>query len=114
MNFLSNILGYSFKGSLGWLTDVYSTLPTILYSILAVVGGAGVVYAIILGINLAKSESDDKRKTASTRLRNTIIGVAVLLVLVLFINVFLPMILLAAFPNEVSKTALIPILQLSL
>lgn len=97
------LLDYIYSGNLAWLDDVYNILPSILYAILAVVGGAGTVYAIILGINLAKSESDDKRKTASTRLKNTIIGVAVLLVLVLFINLCLPAILHAAFPNEVTK-----------
>lgn len=103
MNLINTLLAYQYSGNLAWLEDVYSTLPTILYAILAVVGGAGMVYAVILGINLAKSESDDKRKTASTRIKNTIIGVGVLLILVLFINVFLPMILAAAFPNEVKK-----------
>ena len=95
------LLKIVYTGNFAWLQDVYNTLPAILYSILALVGGAGTVYAIILGINLARSDSDDKRKTASTRLRNTVIGVCVLLVLVIFINVFLPMILKAAFPNEI-------------
>lgn len=102
MKFFS-LLNYTYTGSLAWLDDVYSTLPGILYAILALLGGAGTVYAIILGINLAKSDSDDKRKTASTRLKNTIIGVAVLLVLVLFINLALPEILHAVFPESVLK-----------
>lgn len=96
-----SLLAYEYLGELAWLNDVYKTLPSILYAILALVGGAGAVYAVILGINLAKSDSDDKRKTAATRLKNTIIGVVVLVVLVLFINVFLPMILHAAYPNSV-------------
>lgn len=97
MSGLYSLLNITYIGNLSWLNDVYATLPTILYAILAVVGGAGTVYAIVLGVNLAKSESDEKRKTSSTRLKNTIIGVAVLLVLVLFINIFLPMILKACF-----------------
>ena len=101
MQFLISLLNYTYTGNLSWLEDVYDTLPTILYAILAVVGGAGVVYSVILGVNLAKSETDDKRKTAATRLKNTIIGIAVLLVLVLFINLLLPEILHAAFPDQV-------------
>ena len=96
MNVISNLLGYTFYGNYAWLNDVYSILPTILYVILALLGGAGSVYAIILGINLAKSESEDARKNAVTRLKNTIIGVAVLLFLVLFINIILPLILYGA------------------
>ncbi len=107
MQFLISLLNYTYTGNLSWLEDVYATLPTILYAILAVVGGAGVVYSVILGVNLAKSETDDKRKTAATRLKNTIIGIAVLLVLVLFINLLLPEILHAAFPEEVLSVGLI-------
>lgn len=102
--FISLLNGYQFTGQFSWLQDVYTTLPPILYTILAVVGGAGSVYAIVLGVNLAKSENDEKRKTAVARLRNTLIGVGILLVLVLFINLALPPILHAAFPNEIIKT----------
>ena len=84
--FLS-LLNYYYTGTqLSWLNDVYEVLPPILYTILAVIGGAGSVYAIVLGVNLAKSESDDKRKAAASRMKNTIIGVVVLLVLVLFLS----------------------------
>lgn len=92
---------YRYIGNLAWLNDVYATLPDILYIILAVVGGAGTIYAIVLGINLAKSDSEDKRKTAISRIRNTIIGIVVLLALVLFINLLLPLILKACFPDSV-------------
>lgn len=102
--FISLLNGYQFTGQFSWLQDVYKTLPPILYTILAVVGGAGSVYAIVLGVNLAKSENDEKRKTAVARLRNTLIGVGILLILVLFINLALPPILHAAFPNEIIKT----------
>ena len=68
MNIFS-FLNYYYLGSLSWLNELYNTLPLILYTIIAVVGGAGAVYAIILGINLAKSESDDARKTAQNRIR---------------------------------------------
>lgn len=103
MAFIS-LLGYYYSGGFAWLTDVYNVLPPILYSILAVVGAAGTVYSIVLGVNLAKSENDEKRKSAISRLRNTIIGVGVLLVLVLIINLGIPAILHAAFPEYVTKT----------
>lgn len=95
------LLGLSirFTGGYAWINEVYDVLPPILYAILGVVGAAGAVYSIFLGVNLAKADSDEARKTASNRLKNTLIGVAVLLVLVLFINIFLPMILGAVLPN---------------
>lgn len=101
MQIFMSLMNYTYLGGLSWLEDVYSVLPPILYTILAVVGGAGSVYAIVLGVNLAKSDSDDKRKTASARIKNTIIGVVVLLVLVLFINIILPEILHAVYPDMV-------------
>lgn len=98
---LAKFTEYTFLYPYAWLNDVYEVLPPILYAILALVGGAGTVYAIILGINLAKSDSEDARKSAIARIRNTIIGVAVLLFLVLFINLLLPIILDAALPADV-------------
>ncbi len=97
------LLNYTYKNNFAWLNDVYNVLPNILWAILAFAGAAGTVYAIVLGVNLAKSETDDKRKTAATRIKNTIIGVGVLIVIVVFINVLLPMILAAAFPEDVVK-----------
>lgn len=97
---LSNLLvKYTFLGGYSWLNEVYKTMPIILYCILAIAGGAGAVYAVILGINLAKADSDDTRKKSADRLKNTIIGVAVLLVLIVFINEILPLILAAALPQ---------------
>ena len=104
------LIPYKFLGNYAWLNEVYDTLPYILYAILALVGGAGVTYSVILGINLAKSDSDDSRKKAVERLKNTIIGVAVLLILVLFLNVLLPIILAAALPDYVQKIAMISLL----
>ena len=103
MNIISLLgyLKYYYSGGFAWLNEVYDVLPFILYSILAVVGAAGAVYSIVLGVNLAKSENDEKRKAAISRLRNTIIGIAVLLVLVLIINLGIPAILRAAFPEYV-------------
>lgn len=92
---------YKYIGGLAWFSEAYNTLSPILYSILAVVGTSGAIYAIVLGVNLAKSENDEKRKAAIARLRNTIIGVCVLLILVLFINLGLEEILHVAFPDEV-------------
>ena len=36
-----------------WLGDLFNVLNPILYAIMAVVGAAGAIYAIILGVNLA-------------------------------------------------------------
>ncbi len=101
MNTLISLLNYTFIGDLAWLQDVYEILPPILYTILAVIGGVGSVYAIILGVNLAKSDDESKRKAAASRMKNTIIGVGILLVLVLLINIGIPELLRAIYPDFV-------------
>ena len=103
---MQTLLNYVYYGSFSWLNEVYRVLPNILWSIMAVAGAAGTIYAIVLGVNLAKSETEDKRKTAATRIKNTIIGVAVLIVVIIFINLLLPMILHAACPHEVRKAVI--------
>ena len=101
MNTLISLLNYTFIGDLAWLQDVYEILPPILYTILAVIGGVGSVYAIILGVNLAKSDDESKRKAAASRMKNTIICVGILLVLVLLINIGIPELLRAIYPDFV-------------
>ena len=100
---MMSLLNYTYYGNFSWLNGVYNVLPNILWAIMAVTGAAGVVYSVILGVNLAKSETEDKRKTAATRIKNTIIGVAVLIIIIIFVNLLLPMILHAAFPNDVKE-----------
>ena len=104
-----------FVGDFAWLNDVYKTLPSILYAIMAVVGGAGVVYSIILGVNLAKSENDEKRRYAAYRLRNTLIGVFVLIAFILIINLLIPALVKTIWKEswvEDPKTFLNPMLQI--
>ena len=96
---MSSLLGYKYLGHLTFLNETYKVLPDILWLMLGFVGGAGCVYAIVLGVNLAKAESEDKRKQAATRLRNTLIGVVTLMLLVLFLNLLLPEILNAIWPD---------------
>ena len=103
LNSVSTILiNYIFYGGFSWLNEVYNTLPDILLYMVAAVGAVGTVYAIILGVNMAKSDSDEKRKTAANRLKNTIIGVVVLIVLVAFLNYILPLIINAGW-NDLVK-----------
>ena len=41
MQIFMSLMNYTYLGGLSWLEDVYNVLPPILYTILAVVGGAG-------------------------------------------------------------------------
>ena len=81
--------------SFGWLANLFNVLNPILYAIMAVVGAAGAIYAIILGINLAKAEDTSKRDEAKKHLITVLIAVAITIALVLFFNLLMPQIIVA-------------------
>ena len=104
MNFISNLLGWAeqFPESnqqLGWMGQVFGTVSIVLYIIMGLVGSAGAIYAIYLGIQLARAEDQSKRDEAKKHLITVLIAVAVTVVLVLFFNELLPLIVKAFFPD---------------
>ena len=71
---------------------VKAVVDTILLPILGIVGAAGIIWAIVLGINMARADSTEKREEAKKRLIGLVIGIVVLIVLVIFFSVgFVPM-----------------------
>ena len=76
-----------------WLNQLYKYLGPVLWAIMAIVGAAGAIYAIILGVNLARAEDQSKRDEAKKRLVTTLIAVGVTIALVIFFNTLLPMII---------------------
>ena len=98
LNFLSLLGGWgdiTWPAAYNWLPSLFNVLYPLLYAIMAVVGAAGAIYAVVLGINLARAEDQSKRDEAKKRLITTIIAVAVTILLVVFFNELLPMIIKA-------------------
>ncbi len=77
-----------------WVYDIKDAINSILWPILIVVAAAGTIYAIVLGVNMARADSTEKREEAKKRVINVIIGmiiiIALILLLQLFINNILP------------------------
>jgi high-affinity Fe2+/Pb2+ permease len=69
----------------GFLTPILETVDTALIPIIICVLAAGTIYAVVLGVNMAKAESSDKREEAKKRLINVIIGFAVVILLLVVI-----------------------------
>ncbi len=89
------------NGEYKWIGDIYKVLNPLLYAIMGIVGAAGAVYSIVLGVNLARAEDQSKRDEAKKRLITTLIAVAVTIALCLFFTLLFPMILEAFLkPNE--------------
>ena len=103
MNFLSTLLAeFSWNGVFekindpekwGWVQNLMGTLSTVLWVLLALVGAAGGIYALYIGIKMARAESADQREENKKRLINIIVSIVVVIVLIIFFNTFLPAIL---------------------
>ncbi len=67
---------------------VVGILDSMLVPILILIGTAGSIYAIILGVNFSKAESSDKREEAKKRMINAIIGLVVTILLLILLKLF--------------------------
>ena len=85
----------NYQGTYDVLNSVFNILSIVLWVVLGIVGAVGAIYAIWLGIKLAKADEQGKRDEAKKHLITVAIAVGVTVVLILFFNTFLPMILSA-------------------
>lgn len=108
MGFLTSLLNIGWKDYFGKIfgadSDAYKAASSalgivemLLWIILAVVGVAGIIYSIWLGIKLARAEDQSKRDDAKKHLITVVIAIGVTLVLVIFFNIVLPSILTALY-----------------
>lgn len=87
---LDKLTGTGFES---WLPTLLSTLSTVLWVLLALVGAAGGIYALYIGIKMARADSAEARDENKKRLINIVVSIVVVIVLILFFNLFLPEIL---------------------
>ena len=76
------------EGQWGWVGEVVDAINLILYPILVLVGTAGVIYAVVLGVKLARAESADQQQEAKKRMINFIIGLVSIIALILLLKLF--------------------------
>jgi len=65
-------------------------LNDIMTPLLAVVGAAGALYCVVLGVKFAKAAEPQEREKAKTALKNAIIGFVLIFVLILALNIMMP------------------------
>ena len=98
------MLGYEFSGQWGWVGKIIDAVNIILYPLLVIVGAAGMIYAIVIGVQMARADSTEKREEAKKRLINVIVGLAIIIALILFFKLFIEYILPAFVdPNTGAK-----------
>lgn len=103
MNFLNNglkALMFAEGGQWGWVFTVTDAIKAVLVPILIIVSAAGMLYAIVIGVQMARADSTDKREEAKKRLINVIVGLAIIIALILFFQLFIDVILPALLPPD--------------
>ena len=75
-----------------WLGSLLNILSQVMWVAMALVGAAGAIYAIYVGVKMARADSAEAREENKKRLINIIVSIIVVIVLVVTFNVFVPMI----------------------
>ncbi len=79
--------GADFKGV---AAPIVALLNEMMTPLLAVVGAAGSLYCVVLGVKFAKAGEPQEREKAKTALKNAIIGFILIFVLILALNIMMP------------------------
>ncbi|MFW6029757.1 MAG: hypothetical protein ACOCRO_05830 [Halanaerobiales bacterium] len=71
---------------LSFLTPLLEGLQAALVPILIVAGTAGAIYSVVLGVNMARAETAEKREEAKKRIINTVVAmiITILLIVIFF------------------------------
>ena len=72
------------------VAPIVSLLNSLMAPLLAIVGAAGALYCVILGVKYAKAEEPQDREKAKGALKNAAIGFALIFVLILALNLLMP------------------------
>ena len=82
---------YKVDNNFYFVKQICDALNTLLWPLLIIVASAGSIFAIFLGVNMARAEDTSKRDEARKRIIGTIIAMAVVIVTILLIQlVFIP------------------------
>lgn len=76
-----------------WLSKLLSSIEWVMWIALILVGACGAIYAIYVGVRMARADSSEQREEAKKRLINIIVSIVVTIALILFFNIVLPLIL---------------------
>ncbi|MBQ7713667.1 MAG: hypothetical protein IJT71_02130 [Oscillospiraceae bacterium] len=83
------------------IQPIVALLNTLMAPLLAIVGAAGALYCVVLGVKFAKAEEPQDREKAKGALKNAIIGFVLIFVLLLALNILMPQ--LVTWVNETAS-----------
>ena len=78
------------SGFAGVVQPVVDLLNSLMTPILAIVGAAGALYCVLLGVKFIKAEEPQDREKAKSHLKNAIIGFILIFVLMLALKLLMP------------------------
>ena len=84
----ANLLAKELPEGWAWLQPIIDVLKEVLWPILILVGTAGMIYAVVLGVKLAQAETADAREEAKKRIINAIIALVCIIALILLLQIF--------------------------
>lgn len=97
---MTMMLEGNFAGTkFAWVDDVTNAINTIMWPLLIIVGAAGTIYAVVLGVNMARADSTEKREEAKKRVISVLVGMAIIIGLILLLTLFVNTILPNFFPE---------------
>lgn len=70
------------------IAPILNVLNSLLIPVIILLGTAGMIYVIVLGVQYTKAETADKRDEAKKRLINAAIGVVIMLVALILVKIF--------------------------
>jgi len=90
---VSSLTSTEYGGAPQWvqniLAPIFTILDWLLPVIMIVLGIAGIIFAIVLGVNYAKAENADEKDAAKKRLINAVVGIVITIVAIALIFVFI-------------------------
>ncbi len=75
-------------GKFNWVYNITDVINAIKWPLIIIIAAAGSIYAIFLGVQMARADSSEKREEAKKRVINVLLGVAIAVGLMLLITVF--------------------------
>lgn len=73
----------------GWVKDVANVIDSLTWPLIILVSSAGAIYAIVLGVQMARADSTEKREAAKKRVINVLLGVAIAVGLTLLLKLLM-------------------------
>lgn len=70
------------------IVPILKVLDQLLIPVIIILGVAGAIYGIVLGVQFSKAETADKRDETKKRLINAVIGVVIMLVALIGMKIF--------------------------